>query len=114
MSLVNYSSRMANSEDATSTADIRAVARVGQICSLFGPGVVELSAADIADATGLNRTTAYRYCASMAAAGILERGVRRGTPARFSGKLSSWPHGLTRFAPRQPPPHHAPTKEATP
>ncbi|MBB3674873.1 IclR family transcriptional regulator [Modestobacter versicolor] len=70
---------MANSEDATSTADIRAVARVGQICALFGPGVVELSAADIADATGLNRTTAYRYCASMAAAGILERGVRRGT-----------------------------------
>lgn len=79
MSLVNYRSRMANSEDATSTADIRAVARVGQICALFGPGVVELSAADIADATGLNRTTAYRYCASMAASGILERGERRGT-----------------------------------
>jgi DNA-binding IclR family transcriptional regulator len=70
---------MANSEDATSTADIRAVARVGQICALFGPQVTELSAADIADATGLNRTTAYRYCASMAAAGILERGNRRGT-----------------------------------
>ncbi|WP_369138606.1 IclR family transcriptional regulator [Modestobacter versicolor] len=70
---------MVNSEDATSTADIRAVARVGQVCALFGPGVVELSAADIAEATGLNRTTAYRYCASMAAAGILERGERRGT-----------------------------------
>lgn len=79
MPLVNYSSRMANSEDATSTADIRAVARVAQICALFGPQVVELTAADIADATGLNRTTAYRYCASMAAAGILERGSRRGT-----------------------------------
>jgi len=79
VSLVNYSSRMANSEDATSTADIRAVARVGQICALFGPGAAELSAADIAEATGLNRTTAYRYCASMTAAGILERGERRGT-----------------------------------
>ncbi|GAB4079400.1 hypothetical protein GCM10028783_03480 [Modestobacter muralis] len=77
--LVNYLARMANTADATSSADIRAVARVGQICALFGSRAVELSAADIADATGLNRTTAYRYCASMAAAGILERGSRRGT-----------------------------------
>ena len=28
---------------------------------------------------GLNRTTAYRYCASLVTAGILERGHRRGT-----------------------------------
>jgi DNA-binding IclR family transcriptional regulator len=62
-----------------STPDIRAVARVGQICALFGPRVAELSAADVAERTGLNRTTAYRYCASMVAAGILERGTRRGT-----------------------------------
>jgi DNA-binding IclR family transcriptional regulator len=60
-------------------SDIRAVARVAHICALFGPGVDELSAADVADRTGLNRTTAYRYCASMVAAGILERGSRRGT-----------------------------------
>src|SRR5690242_16284654 len=60
-------------------SDIRAVARVGQICALFGPRVLELSAADVAERTGLNRTTAYRYCASMVAAGILERGSRRGT-----------------------------------
>lgn len=71
---------MVNSEqNLASTADIRAVARVGQICALFRPPVVELTAADIADSTGLNRTTAYRYCASMVAAGILERGSRRGT-----------------------------------
>lgn len=75
---MNYASRMTNSEGSASTVDIRAVARVGQICALFGPGVLELSAADIADATGLNRTTAYRYCASMASSGILERGERRG------------------------------------
>ncbi|GIH22631.1 IclR family transcriptional regulator [Acrocarpospora phusangensis] len=60
-------------------ADIRAVARVGQICALFEPRVLELTAADVAERTGLNRTTAYRYCASMVAAGILERGARRGT-----------------------------------
>ena len=71
---------MANFDpNEASNSDIRAVARVGQICALFGPRVVELTAADVAERTGLNRTTAYRYCASMAAAGILERGTRRGT-----------------------------------
>ncbi|TQS43054.1 IclR family transcriptional regulator [Cryptosporangium phraense] len=70
---------MANSDPSdASTSDIQAVARVGQICALFGPRIPELTAADIADRTGLNRTTAYRYCASMVAAGILERGTRRG------------------------------------
>ena len=71
---------MANSDPSdASTSDIQAVARVGQICALFGPRIPELTAADVADRTGLNRTTAYRYCASMVAAGILERGARRGT-----------------------------------
>jgi DNA-binding IclR family transcriptional regulator len=71
---------MANFDAAeASNSDIRAVARVAQICALFGPRVLELTAADVAERTGLNRTTAYRYCASMAAAGILERGTRRGT-----------------------------------
>lgn len=62
-----------------SSSDIQAVARVGQICSLFGPHTTELTAADVADRLGLNRTTAYRYCASLVTAGILERGPRRGT-----------------------------------
>lgn len=71
---------MANPDPSdASTSDIQAVARVGQICALFGPRIPELTAADVADRTGLNRTTAYRYCASMVAAGILERGTRRGT-----------------------------------
>jgi DNA-binding IclR family transcriptional regulator len=71
---------MANNEPGDAlTSDIRAVARVGQICALFGPRVLELTAADVAERTGLNRTTAYRYCASMVAAGILRRGVRRST-----------------------------------
>ncbi|PRY25834.1 IclR family transcriptional regulator [Pseudosporangium ferrugineum] len=71
---------MANTDPSdASTSDIQAVARVGQICALFGPRVPELSAADVAERTGLNRTTAYRYCASMVAARILERGSRRGT-----------------------------------
>lgn len=77
---VNYHSVMANFDpNEESNSDIRAVARVGQICALFGPHVVELTAAAVAERTGLNRTTAYRYCASMVAAGILERGSRRGT-----------------------------------
>jgi DNA-binding IclR family transcriptional regulator len=71
---------MANNDPVEgANSDIRAVARVGQICALFGPRVLELTAADVAERTGLNRTTAYRYCASMVAAGILERGSRRGT-----------------------------------
>lgn len=72
---------MANTEVSSeaSSSDIQAVARVGQICALFGPHTTELTAADVAERLGLNRTTAYRYCASLVAAGILERGPRRGT-----------------------------------
>jgi len=62
-----------------STGDIQAVAKVGAICALYRADVRELSAADVADRTGLNRTTAYRYCSSMVAAGLLERGSRRGS-----------------------------------
>lgn len=76
---VNYAVSMANIDDGRASSDIRAVARIGQILGLYGPQVLELTAADIAESTGLNRTTAYRYCASMVAAGILERGSRRGT-----------------------------------
>jgi DNA-binding IclR family transcriptional regulator len=76
----NYHSAMVNIEsDQVPMSDIRAVARVADICALFGPAAQELTAADVAERTGLNRTTAYRYCASMVAAGILERGSRRGT-----------------------------------
>lgn len=71
---------MANNEEtAGGSADIQAVHRVGQICALFGPHTTELSAAEVADRLGLNRTTAYRYLASLVTAGILDRGNRRGT-----------------------------------
>lgn len=78
---LNYNSAMANIDltSEASSSDIQAVARVGQICSLFGPHTSELTAADVAERLGLNRTTAYRYCASLVTAGILERGPRRGT-----------------------------------
>jgi len=78
---LNYHSAMANTEVSSeaSSSDIQAVARVGQICALFGPHTTELTAADVADRLGLNRTTAYRYCASLVVAGILQRGPRRGT-----------------------------------
>lgn len=68
-----------NKRDEAASSDIQAVDRVGQICALFGPGSAELTAADIAELTGLNRTTAYRYCSSMVACGLLDRGTRRGT-----------------------------------
>ena len=78
---LNYDSAMANTEVSSeaSSSDIQAVARVGQILALFGPHTTELTAVDVADRLGLNRTTAYRYCASLVVAGILERGPRRGT-----------------------------------
>jgi len=58
--------------------DIQSVSRVGQILALYGPQTAELTAVDVAERLGLNRTTAYRYCTSLVTAGILERGQRRG------------------------------------
>jgi DNA-binding IclR family transcriptional regulator len=65
--------------DEANTGDIQAVARVGQIFSLFTPRVTELTAGEVASLLGLNRTTAYRYCISLVAAGFLEPGSRRGS-----------------------------------
>ncbi|HEY0247169.1 MAG TPA: helix-turn-helix domain-containing protein [Gryllotalpicola sp.] len=61
------------------SSEIQAVTRVGQIFSLFGAQCTELTATEVAERLGLNRTTAYRYCASLAAVGFLERGSRRGS-----------------------------------
>jgi DNA-binding IclR family transcriptional regulator len=61
-----------------SSFDIQSVSRVGQILSLFGPHTTELSAVEVAERLGLNRTTAYRYCASLVSAGMLARGHSRG------------------------------------
>jgi len=79
-----------------SSSEIQAVARVGQICSLFGPHTAELSATDVAERLGLNRTTAYRYCASLVTAGILERGPRRGTFVLGGLMLQLGIHALSR------------------
>jgi DNA-binding IclR family transcriptional regulator len=64
--------------DQAMQADIRAVSRVSEILALFEPATPELSAAEVADRLGLNRTTAYRYCTSLAAAGLLERSSEQG------------------------------------
>ncbi len=63
----------------TSGSDIQAVVRAGQVCALFGPQTRELTAVEVSERLGLNRTTAYRYCSSLVTAGILDRGTRRGT-----------------------------------
>lgn len=96
--LLNYASGMVNTEGSgeASGSDIQAVARVGQICSLFGPYTTELSAAEVAERLGLNRTTAYRYCASLVAAGILDRGPRRGTFVLGGLMLQLGIHALSR------------------
>lgn len=95
---LNYASGMANTDGTgeASGSDIQAVARVGQICSLFGPNTIELTAADVAERLHLNRTTAYRYCASLVAAGILERGPRRGTFVLGGLMLQLGIHALSR------------------
>lgn len=59
-------------------ADIQAVSRVSQILALFEPATPELTAVEVAERLGLNRTTAYRYCTSLVAAGLLERTSERG------------------------------------
>jgi DNA-binding IclR family transcriptional regulator len=57
-------------------SDIQAVSRARRILSLFTGDTSELVTADVADALGLNRTTAHRYLTSMAAVGLLGPGSR--------------------------------------
>jgi DNA-binding IclR family transcriptional regulator len=95
-----------SSADA-SGSDIQAVQRVGQICSLFGPHTTELTAADVAERLGLNRTTAYRYCTSLVTAGILERGHRRGTFVLGGMMLQLGMHALQRRVIKIAPPYLA-------
>lgn len=60
-------------------AEIQSVSRAAQVLGLFGPATPEITAAEAAERLGLNRTTAYRYCTSLVAAGLLERGVEAGS-----------------------------------
>ncbi len=55
------------------TADIRAVSRAAQVLNLFTPAQPEISATAVAQQLAMNRTTAYRYCMSLATAQLLER-----------------------------------------
>jgi DNA-binding IclR family transcriptional regulator len=90
--------------DRGDQADIQAVSRVSQILSLFDPATPELTAAEVAERLGLNRTTAYRYCTSLAAAGLLERSVEGGyAPGRLLLQLGAFAIGHRRvitLAPR--------------
>lgn len=63
----------------TGGAEIQAVDRVAQILRLFGPDRPRVTAAEAAEQLHLNRTTTYRYCTSLVAAGLLERGIEPGT-----------------------------------
>ncbi|MDT0439491.1 MULTISPECIES: IclR family transcriptional regulator [Streptomyces] len=68
-------------DDARSSGDIQAVDRTAQILRLFGPETPELTAGEAAERLGLNRTTTYRYCTSLVASGLLERGSAPGSYA---------------------------------
>lgn len=67
-------------EGAPARADIQAVDRIGQILGLFTDDRVRLTPNAVADALGLNRTTAHRYLSSMAAEDLLEPCAN---PARY-------------------------------
>lgn len=79
-------------------ADIQAVSRVSQILALFDPSTPELSAGEVADRLGLNRTTAYRYCTSLVSAGLLERSAEQGRyiPGRLLLQLGAFAIGRRR------------------
>ena len=55
------------------TAQIQVVSRVAGILRLLAQGRRELRVADVASELGLRRSTAHRYLASLAAAGLLAR-----------------------------------------
>jgi DNA-binding IclR family transcriptional regulator len=71
-------SRSDPTDGTAEPAEIQAVSRAAQILALFGPDTPELTAAEAAERLGLNRSTAYRYCTSLVAAGLLERGLGAG------------------------------------
>lgn len=80
-------------------ADIQAVSRVSQILSLFEPARPELTAAEVAERLGLNRTTAYRYCTSLVSAGLLERSADGGyVPGGLLLQLGAFAIGHRRVA----------------
>ncbi|MEV4320294.1 helix-turn-helix domain-containing protein [Actinocrispum sp. NPDC049592] len=94
----------ADRADRGDQADIQAVSRVSQILSLFDPATPEVTANMVAERLDLNRTTAYRYCTSLVAAGLLERTAEGGyAPGRLLVQLGAFAIGHRRvvnLAPR--------------
>lgn len=85
------------------SVDIQAVERVAKILALFGPGRETVSTAEAAELIDLNRTTTYRYLASLVGAGVLEsRGDRTYAPGPTLLQLGAFALG------RRDVMHHAP------
>jgi DNA-binding IclR family transcriptional regulator len=59
--------------DNASSGDIQAVRRVALILRMFSESARGLSVAEVAERTGLNRSTTHRYFSTMVAEQILER-----------------------------------------
>jgi DNA-binding IclR family transcriptional regulator len=66
-------------DDRPQPNEIQAVSRAAQILALFAPDTPEITPAVVAARLGLNRSTAHRYCTSLAAAGLLDRGHEQGS-----------------------------------
>ncbi len=62
----------------SAAGEIQAVSRAAELLGLFGPETLELTAAEAAERLGMNRSTAYRYCTSLVATGLLDRAVDAG------------------------------------
>ncbi|GGA71591.1 IclR family transcriptional regulator [Pseudoclavibacter endophyticus] len=86
-------------------AEIQAVDRAAQILSVFGPERPKITAAEAAELLDLNRTTAYRYCTSLVAAGLLERGAEPGTfvPGALLVQLGAFAIGRRKVVDLAPP-----------
>ncbi len=61
---------------APSRYRIQAVERVGAILDVFTPEIPELGVTEIAERTGLHKSTAHRFLVNLEAVGLLERDAR--------------------------------------
>ncbi|MFE7032831.1 IclR family transcriptional regulator [Streptomyces sp. NPDC057621] len=92
-------------DDVRTGNEIQAVDRTAQILRLFGPETPEITAGEAAERLGLNRTTTYRYCMSLLASGLLERGTTSGTfaPGALLMQLGAFALGRRKVVDLAPP-----------
>ncbi len=101
--------------DNASSGDIQAVRRVARILRLFSESARGLSVAEVAERTGLNRSTTHRYFSTMVAEQILERDrdePSTNVPGRLMLALGTIAQGQRRLL-EVAPPHMRALSKAT-